>query len=223
MLNPYPKKNKVIVPIFEYPIMESVSLLRVNKKNSLKIVECIVNRKSSRDLKFADPTQIGELLWHSAKVTGIDVEKDGYILSSRRAPSAGARHPIDIIVSQPKRENEERRCFSYYNPFEHSLNLLSLNYEISEKFFQHINEVVSINDATIIWFVAHPVRTSAKYDNFESLIWRDAGALIYCIQLVSTILGLKSCPIGSLGEPYISQLFKKNGAVFGVGGILIGS
>jgi hypothetical protein len=56
-------------------------------------------------------------------------------------------------------------------------------------------------------------------NNSESLIWRDG---LYCINLVSAALEIQCCPIGSLGEPYVSKLFKKHGDVQGIGGCLVG-
>lgn len=131
-----------------------------------------------------------------------------------------ARHPIDIIVASPVLNR--LNSLYYYNPFEHSLNQLNLLKSYTDDFINHINSVLNTENSTIIWFIAHPNRTDAKYNNSASLIWRDAGALINCIQLVCTALNIDSCPIGSLGEPFISQMFAANGNVFGVGGILIG-
>jgi hypothetical protein len=88
-------------------------------------------------------------------------------------------------------------------------------------FFNNVNECLNIVNATVVWFVAHLQRTEAKYKNPESLIWRDAGALITTIQLVATAIKIRSCPIGTLGEPFFSKLFTK-GNVISAGGILVG-
>lgn len=220
-MNPSPRSVEDSIISFDYPIIEKSVLNRTNLKEHSNIFKSIVERRSNRNLEPINIESINKLLWYSAKAAHINIINNGYIISSRRAPSAGGRHPIDVIISLPKLQIQER-TLSYYNPFDHSLNLLSTHREISIDFFYHINGILPIGNAAVIWFVAHPNRTSAKYENFESLIWRDAGALIYCFQLVSTALGLKTCPVGSLGEPYISKLFKEYGNVYGVGGLLIG-
>ena len=110
----------------------------------------------------------------------------------------------------------------YYNPFEHSLNQLANSYCDLTPLLNHVDEIIHIKNATLIWFVAHASRTNSKYDHAESLIWRDAGALIGNIQMVCTALRLNSCGIGTLGEPYISTFFNNAAGVFGTGGLLIG-
>ena len=59
----------------------------------------------------------------------------------------------------------------------------------------------------LVWFVAHVKRTQAAYINPESLVWKDAGALIMMFQLVATAFDIKSCPVGTLGEPIPSEMF----------------
>ncbi len=80
-------------------------------------------------------------------------QDNGYILSHRGTPSAGARHPIDIIVIDAALlvSNE----LHYYNPLEHSLNRFTISQDDTTAFIAHINEVVNIIKATILWFVAH--------------------------------------------------------------------
>jgi len=110
----------------------------------------------------------------------------------------------------------------YYNSLEHTLNRLDLPLQLVTNFLEHVNGIVNISNATIVWFVAHYHRTAAKYENPESLIWRDGGALINSIQLTCTALNINCCPIGSLGEPYIGDFFNRQDGIFGAGGILIG-
>jgi SagB-type dehydrogenase family enzyme len=155
----------------------------------------------------------------SSKVISCEIQEDGYISSHRPAPSAGARHPIDLIISLP---NNFENDLYYYNAFDHTLNKLEVEKILVSSFMNHINDIISIDDGTIIWFVAHPERTESKYENAQSLIWRDAGALIYCLQLTCTAFKINSCPIGSLGEPFISKMFEERGQVIGVGGLLLG-
>jgi hypothetical protein len=64
-------------------------------------------------------------------------------------------------------------------------------------------------------------RTESKYDNHESLVWRDVGVLANTIHLVSTFLSLNSCISGTLGYPIISDLFSRDNVQSG-GAILIG-
>jgi len=74
----------------------------------------------------------------------------------------------------------------------------------------------------MLWFAAQFDRTLSRYNNGESLVWRDSGALAATIALVAECLHLSSCAIGITGEPFISQILDSKGALVGVGGLLIG-
>ena len=75
---------------------------------------------------------------------------------------------------------------------------------------------------SIIWFVARSNITRARYTNPESVIWRDAGALLATICLAATALNLVACPIGASGEPFIRRLLAAPDHVYGVGACAIG-
>lgn len=218
--NPRPKPNEQIPDSFSYPIVETLKLPTPVHFPRNDIWEILRNRKSSRTLNSLSMEEIGMVLWASSKVMQLVVQENTYVLTHRPSASAGARHPIDIILSSPILNGN--KSFYYYNPFAHTLNRLSLDINVLKKFQQHVNSILDVSNATVFWFMAHPSRTEAKYDNSASLIWRDAGALINCVQLACSASNINSCPIGSLGEPYISELFQDVGCVYGTGGIAIG-
>lgn len=217
--NPFPKGDEDSPTVFNYPIAEVVKLVVPTNLPDVKLASVISGRHSSRKFGKLSLEHLSDVLWLSAKVKNVLIQSNGYILTHRPSPSAGGRHPIDILVLSPALEREK---LYYYNSFEHSLNQLSVQEQHIETLMKHLNEIVQIEDGTILWFVAHPERTAAKYENPESLIWRDAGALIYCVQLACTAYSLNSCPVGSLGEPFISQMFANFGNVYGTGGLFVG-
>jgi SagB-type dehydrogenase family enzyme len=125
--------------------------------------------------------------------------------SKRPSPSAGGIHPIDLVIYDSSRGP----ALYYYNPLDHSLNELDLNKDEIIDFVNHVyGSKVNSKKSTIIWMVAHPNRTNAKYQNSDSLVWRDAGCLLYCLNLVCNALKISFCSLGTLGEPYISRAFK---------------
>ncbi len=218
MNNPFPKDNEGKARNFVYPISHTIMLEVPKEKKEPNLFQAIKDRSSIREFNPITVERISAVLWYSARIVAYTIQDNGYILSKRPSPSAGARHPIDIIVALPGSIRE----FFYYNPMNHTLNKLDLDANLASEFIMHINHLLDSASATIVWFIAHPDRTEAKYNNSESLIWRDAGALIYCFQLVCTALEVNSCPLGTLGDPYIHDLFKDYGHTFGVGGLLIG-
>lgn len=218
--NPTPKSEQTAPVIFFYPVGEVIKLDRPDDLPDIRLLEVIEQRRSGRNFQKRTLVEIGNLLWLSAKVKNISVLENGYVLSQRPSASAGARHPIDIILCTPDLKNG--RVLYYYNAFEHALQELTVDKMQVDGFLSHINEAIEIRNATILWFVAHPDRTSVKYEDALSLVWRDSGALLHCVQIACTVLGMESCPVGSLGEPFISKMFEPYGITFGAGGIVIG-
>lgn len=219
MNNPQPKPTEERVTSFDYPIQHTVKLSQDIDPLSARFDEVITSRKSQRTFSGINLQQLSNILWYTAKVKQTFVQENGYILTHRGTPSAGARHPIDMLIINRTLLNSNLP--HYYNPFEHTLNMLDLSAQPVVDFIEHINAIISITNATIIWFVAHPERTEAKYENPETLIWRDAGALINSIQLTCAASNVNCCSIGSLGEPFIGNFFNQTD-IFGAGGLLIG-
>ena len=215
-----PKQKEGETEKFLYPVLDTIRLERTSEFPSVDILTIIEERRSTRNFRKRLLQEIGDLLWLSVKVRNIHVQDNGYILSQRPSASAGARHPIDIIVVY-KNEDESSLAY-YYNPFEHSLQHLGITSDLIDSLQQHLNESIKIGMGTVLWFIAHPTRTEAKYENAQSLIWRDAGALVHSIQIACATLGYNSCPVGTLGDPFLSNLFTTDARIFGVGGIIIG-
>jgi SagB-type dehydrogenase family enzyme len=220
MKNPKVKQLEEIVPVFNYDILETTKLSKTITPLPSRFDKVIENRKSVRNFNKLTLQQLSDILWYVAKVKKTFLQENEYILTHRGTPSAGARHPIDILIYNPTLLTQAN--FYYYNAFEHSINKLANSHGNIINFISDINKIVDTSNATIIWFVAHKQRTTAKYSNADSLIWRDVGALINGIQLVCTAMDLNSCPIGILGEPFISNFFNNQIDVSGAGGILIG-
>ncbi len=216
--NPEPRRKHKNMEGFNYQVQEYISLPKVQNITGPLFFEVLINRKSERAFKRLTLEQLSNILWHSAKTKKIIASELGTVLSHRTSPSAGAIHPIDIFISLPV--PIELRILYYYDPFAHRLATLKLSSTELKLFFENINSCLSIENATLIWFVAHPDRTAVKYENSESLVWRDAGALTMTVQLVATAFNIKSCTIGTLGEPFLSQSFENK--LFSAGGLLLG-
>ncbi|RZK34503.1 MAG: SagB/ThcOx family dehydrogenase [Hymenobacter sp.] len=220
MSNPTPKTHEDTIPVFAYPVKEKTMLQQpIGGDHCADFFELAMTRRSSYHFGSLLSRQLDHLLWFAAKALATRVQADGYVLSHRPSPSAGARHPIDILVCS----SGSPPTIAYYNVFEHSLYALSVDTEIVGALLSHVNTAVDMQDGVFLWLLAHPSRTAAKYEHAESLIWRDAGALLQQIQLTATALKLSSCPLGTLAEPFANQLFEKMGNVVSAGGIIVGN
>lgn len=217
MENPIPRSEIEHFEPFIYPSNRKISLNRIFDKKQGEFIDVLLTRSSSNKLSSISLVEISELLYNTAKIQNLEQSDSGFLITKRMTPSAGARHPIDLLIS-PFQDN---RVLFYYNPLDHSLNEIQIDPLLAKNFFDEVNENVSLQEACLIWFSIQPQKTSSKYENPESLYWRDAGALLYCIQIVANFLNLKSCPLGTLASKSFYKLFNTQSLIPG-GGMLIG-
>lgn len=220
MENPKPKDKEKILPAFELPFDKVIELPFPKEFPIMNFTEVLDLRRSKRVFNSISIECLSSLLYLCAKVKQENLLESGYKTSFRPSPSAGGRHPIDIFVlSESLFEN---KALHYYDPYMHQLKQVRFDLEQTDRLRNHLLESFpGSQNATVLWMVVFPERTESKYDSYESLVWRDVGALVNTIQLTSTFLRLNSCIAGTLGEPIISELFAEIRVQSG-GAILIG-
>ena len=219
MEDPRPKKKEESFTPFLYPIEEKILLSREFNERNCEFLSVLLSRRSSRELSRLELSDLSELLFYSNKIQTLHMNEAGFITSKRTAPSAGGRHAVDVLVSLPFKG--EKRKLHYYNPLDHSLSEISVMDNALKSFFLEVNQNLPLQESCLIWFSVQMGKTTAKYKNAESLYWRDAGALLYCFQLVSHYIGLKSCPLGGLASNSFKGIFHTDKLLSG-GGLLIG-
>lgn len=182
----------------------------------------VIESRSSRRV-FGPLTEqaLSAVLWYSAKTRRIEHDKGRLNWESRPAPSAGGRHPIDVLVVDKVDTTWRIRL---YDPHAHALSeLCPANRNEVRRFGEEITRVVNPGAGTIIWFIADWTKIHSRYEHGESLVWRDAGALLALFYLASEGLGLSCCAVGMTGDPMISSAVDGNQNLFGVGGCVIGA
>ena len=204
---------------FVYPCLEEITLPRVtSSERQNDFLDVLRERRSVKQLGGCTIEKLSEILFHAVKPYTIC--KDDYDITVYRSasPSAGGRHPIDILIGLP--ENEGRQLF-LYEPLSHSLRRLGVPVELQREFFDDIDQTLPLRNSVLIWFSIQYMRTASKYNDYESLIWRDAGAQLCCLQQVAKYVGLDSCPIGYLAEETFERMFNCASLISG-GGMIIG-
>lgn len=217
--NPELRKNIKKYSPLNYKIDEYILLPGILDRVNSSFFDVLNNRKSTRSFGQLGLDQLSTLLWYSVKAKKLSVSESGMILSHRAAPSAGGIHPIDVFVSLPI--SLSKRQLLLYDPIGHRLARIKINCADGSGFFKEIDSCLPLTEGTLIWFGASLSDTGMKYVNYESLVWRDAGALLMTFQLVATALKINSCPVGTLGEPFLSKTLEKK--VISAGGLLVGT
>ena len=183
--------------------------------------DVVGSRRSRRAFGPLGEADLSAVLWHAAKTRLTRRDESGSLWQSRPTPSAGGVHPIDILVIDGA-PNGGRA--SLYRPVPHALDDLRIaDRDGFEAFLESVDSVLRRDRGTLLWFVAQFGRTASRYENPETLVWRDAGALLATIGLVSEALGLACCGVGATGEPLVSRALGGAGDLYGAGGCIVGS
>ena len=87
---------------------------------------------------------------------------------------------------------------------------------------REVSAVLEPQDGTVLLFVADFALSAAFYESGESLVWRDAGALLATLALTSEALHLNCCPLGFTGESIVQQILSAD-RFGGAGGMIVGN
>ena len=219
MEDPKPKKEEDFFAPFLYPLAQKRLLSQEFNERNEEFLNVLLSRRSSRESRKLELSHLSELLFYSNRIQALHMNEFGFLTSRRTVPSAGGRHPVDVLVSLPP-EGEKRRL-QYYNPLDHSLSDILVKDNDLQSFFAEVNQNLSLKEGCLIWFSIQVGKTTAKYKNAQSLYWRDTGALLFCFQLVSQYIKLKSCPLGGLASKSFKALFHTSKLLSG-GGLIVG-
>ncbi|HUI28954.1 MAG TPA: nitroreductase family protein [Candidatus Acidoferrales bacterium] len=206
--------------MFHYNIERTCYLIKPDTKNSVSFFAVAESRRTRREFRRIPIEDLSALLWYTLKTRSTLTLQNGYMWQHRPTPSAGGRHPIDVLIYD---HGNNQRTFELYDPIAHSLNLIHFpNPHPAEKLIEKIGNMIELQEATIILFAAQFGKTLTHYKNGESLVWRDSGALLATFGMMAEALSLNCCGIGITGEPYLSGALASGGLVTGVGGCLVG-
>jgi SagB-type dehydrogenase family enzyme len=220
LANPVPRDSALPYSEFEYRISEEIFLPEPEILIDTPFPDVLIARHSKRTFKVISTEKLNALLWHSARAITIAPPNHNARWQHRPSPSAGGRHPIDLLILREKRNSQN---VFLYDPIAHKLCKLMLSKTSSlNQLVNLINQVIQLEQAAVILFGAQFDRTLSVYKNGESLVWRDTGALIATLSLVAESLELNCCALGITGEPFLSQMLDSKDKVVGVGGLLIG-
>lgn len=204
---------------FDFPLVSARRLDAPPRLGADSILRAISGRMSSRSFRspLSEP-QLSSLLWHSCRTIEERREADGFCWQHRPAPSAGGRHPIHVLILGRRRRDPP---VGLYVPEDHRLAVLACPTKPARELLTLADRLVGARRATVIWLAAEVARTATKYKHAESLVWRDAGALVSVVNLVACSMGLSFCALGPTGNSEVVELFRRRPGIVGVGGFVI--
>jgi SagB-type dehydrogenase family enzyme len=174
-------------------------------------------RQTRRQFAAVSLKKIGDLLWLACRVHTTQPSEFGFDQEFRPLPSAGAVHPIHVLM-----QRDRGTPWEVYDPSLHELVGVYGSLQLAQASRGLADKIVQSGNSTLVALVAEPGKTGAKYVNPESLVWRDAGVMLGYLSLFGEALGMNVCPLGTSGDPFLAQL-AEDGSLFGAGMVLIGA
>lgn len=220
-MGPSIRENPLPFTAFVYPCVESLPLSRDwTAAEEREFLDVFRERRSVKHLGRCPMEKLSQILYTAVKPYTIDRDDYGMVVYRSASPSAGGRHPIDILVGLPNGQENKHQLY-IYQPLSNSLGRLKVDDQRQQDFLDDISQTLPLGESVLIWFSIQYMRTASKYTEYENLIWRDAGAQLCCLQQAAKYYGLDSCPIGYLAEETFKGLFNSNSLMSG-GGLIIG-
>ncbi|MEC5407586.1 hypothetical protein VOM14_18725 [Paraburkholderia sp. MPAMCS5] len=180
---------------------------------NVSFADVFERRRSTRALA---PTPVDALvgMFHFALTPRYWQQGDGMQRSRRPALSAGALHPISVVIlvdSAVYRVNVEA-C---------TLDKLAFSAEAYATWLGRCRILLPKANGAFMALIADLGRPKAAYANCESLILRDAGAMLQTLALAAEWFGLGFSPLGILGNEVVAAL-PASEQLLAVGGAAVG-
>lgn len=199
---------------YAWPVENSRQFQPSSPPQKTSFVEVFENRRSTRALELAPLDQIvGALLF--ALAPRYWKEGDSLRRSRRPALSGGALHPISVLLFADS-------AVFRLNADLFALEKLAFPAQARDAWLQKCKTLLPTAGGTFIALVADLTRPLSAYANVESVVWRDAGAMLQTLALAAELFGLGFCPLGILGSEVVSAL-PASEQLLAVGAAVLGS
>jgi hypothetical protein len=179
-----------------WPVGKSLYCADIVPPKSSSFKKVFESRRSDRNIANAEILDIINALAFATRPRFFK-HNDPFNRTLRPAQSAGALHIISTVIVNWKKGGGG--CVRY-DPFFHKVDFLKLkkNSEL-QKFKALVKDVIPNSEGSSLVLIADKKLISSVYKNPESLIWRDAGALMQTISMVFSSYRLAFCQLGILG------------------------
>ena len=199
----------------KWPVTRALDCGSVVSPSEQSFVSTLEARRSHRVMTRAPLREVVNAIAFAVRPREM-IEGDAFGRSRRPSPSAGAIHPVDVLLV-----HGSSRVFRYA-PLVHQLQTLRVSRpEHLDAFRQDCHQLLPEASGTAIVLVGEMNRVAAVYKRPESLLWRDAGVLLQTLALVATAYRLAFCPLGILGTPVVRAIGLSR-QILGVGVALVG-
>lgn len=199
---PTPRHTPLAWTPYEFDVVTTEVLARPGPSSARTFADVIAKRRSS----VGDPVKmssVAELLWYA--VGWKEHAPSGRArlpIAWATSPSSGGLQSINVVCIP-----DDGSAPRLYDPVNHAFLVLRADNELAQKENrQAVVSVAGLYRGCTLRLVSDHSKVSAAYDNVDSLVFRDSGAVLATICLCAEWLGLAACPLGFLGTSMLPLL-----------------
>ena len=190
-------------PLAEFPVASVVKCRALVQPIERSFASVVEQRRSQTEMRHAPLVEVVNAVAFAVRPRQV-LPGDRYGRTRRLSPSAGALHPVEVLLVHGPAHVYR------YAPDTHELERLSVLHPRELALFREdCEEVLPRARGTVIVFAGDVNRVAALYERPESLMWRDAGALLQTVALSAAAYGLAFCPLGTLGTSVLRAIEKE--------------
>ena len=200
-----------------WPVHHAFSSIPIEPPSAISFDDALSSRRSIRSMQPAPLRTVVNLMAYATHAVA-ELAGDPLGRTKRPSPSAGALHPVEIGLVHGRSNPRLFHC----EPSSNVIQLLKpVDKRILRVLFARVRSMLPEADGSLIVFLADFSKTAAAYNHSQSLVWRDAGALLQTVHLSAVAFGLACCPLGILGSEAAASVFP-NGNLQAVGMAVVG-
>lgn len=198
----------------EYPRLKTIALSdALHEVDLFSLIKTRVSRRTYSELTVT-LLDIGTLLKYSCGNTHIMYNDDGSECgrSHRAVPSAGARFPIEAYVVIIRPSDDLSAGIYHYRVREHKLEVLCVRTFDAKDVQQLLTYEWAWEASAVVFLTAVFNRMQDKYgERGYRYILLEAGHIAQNICLISTALGIHTCPLAGTHDEAVESLLKIDG------------
>lgn len=214
--SPRPRARVVLPPPLSAPIV-GLRRLAIPTQELKGCWDDLLARRQTNYRSISIDIEIaGTICWFTSRNIRTLDGKNGQ-LSHRPTPSAGALHPIELVITGLPGSPGAW----WYRADEHAFALLDSDDSTLRALETEAADCLPVEAASQIWLLGDIEKVAAKYECPASLLLRDAGFLLCTLTFTATAMGLAPVPMGVTANSILPISTEWSRPVVGLGGLHI--
>jgi SagB-type dehydrogenase family enzyme len=203
-----PRTTAIPMPAPPFPEGIEIALAIHARELTMPFQSVLSSRRSRRTLESLTLQDLATLLCATGRIIEWAEAGDGFQKTSRPVPSAGGRHPCELLVAISDARDIAPGLWLFH-PLRCTLIQLPVPPTL-ESAMQAVSTATLCSPApTTVFVVGDMTRTLSRYPAGTTLAWRDAGAVLATLHLAATAASLNSCIVGTSGVLIYDQATTK--------------